>query len=1039
MGGSHWVRTVSQGNLGQRTDFDAFLRPMLSFKSDTSTGGSAVTSLTEYDWDGRKTFDSFPAEGELARSVITSGITTRYDVLGRTVSTTMTSEQGDLTTTTAYPAGGARQITDARVPTNPGDNVTTTHYQAFDEPAYEAAVRVDAPEGVSQVIDRDVYGNVLSITQGGFATTMTYDSQYRLCRMWAHETGSTMTAYDAADNVVWTATGQSFNGDGCGYDQVAEPARTVRAYDPMNRVTSATYPNGTLATSFTYDPLGKPATAVTASSTTSTTNTGTVGWSYGRNKLGLLTAEVLSVDGWSWTLGYGYDGNGNLSSVQYPDNTTIAVSPNVLGQPTTAGPYASAATYYANGELEGAALGNGALYAATQNGRKLVDNFSFGTAANRIVSEDIAYDAVGNIVAITDRSGTDQAPSSQRTRTMSYDWLNRLTAVTAANLWGGESYTYDTLNNLRTMTDSGGQKTYTYDDNNLLSAISKNGSTLHKFGHDTRGNTVSKDTQELTFDLADRLLSVPGKGDYMYDASGRRVKAVTPAGTTYSAYNSDGRLMWEYDNGTATGTAYVYLGKKLVATRKASTSAVMGTIEGVSTGASAAVTGWACASGLAASINVHLYVGGPAGTGTDIGAYTANQTSEQAIQDACHSSGTLHRFTIPLSEAMRGDHAGEPIFIHGISPTGGDNTLLSGSGSYVVPPSTLAPPPPASVTASAAADLSSIAVAWSATSHATSYSVEQSFNSGAWTALYGGAATSNTVTGPADGTYQFRAAACNANGCGTPTASSVVNIAHIPPAPANISAPGSSTGAVPLSWPAVPYATSYQVEHSQDGNWVQVYAGGATSTTINEPATGNWYYRVRACNGNGCSGYTTSAVVVVTVPPSAPPSIAGGGTSNSGAYTISWTGVGGATSYNLIESVNGGGWTGVQNNGAASWSTSGRGDGTYVYQVQACNGGGCGPYSGQAVVTVSNIPPTPAGVTFTTTYHGTNKPTVLVKWVAQSYATRYDLLENNQMVYSGADLSYSSLQTPAVTLTYMVRACNAVGCSAYSPARSVSP
>jgi hypothetical protein len=179
-------------------------------------------------------------------------------------------------------------------------------------------------------------------------------------------------------------------------------------------------------------------------------------------------------------------------------------------------------------------------------------------------------------------------------------------------------------------------------------------------------------------------------------------------------------------------------------------------------------------------------------------------------------------------------------------------------------------------------------------------------------------------------------------------------------------------------------------------------------------------------------------VVIVTVPPSSAPSIAGGGTTNSGAYTISWTGVGGATSYNLIESVNGGGWTGVQNNGATNWSTSGRGDGTYVYQVQACNGGGCGPYSGQAVVTVSNIPPAPPGPTFTNTYHGT-KVTVLVKWVAQPYATRYELLENNQLVYNGPDLSFSSLHDKTVSITYMVRACNAVGCSAYSPARSVTP
>lgn len=1028
MGGNHWVRTSTQGNLSLRTDFDALLRPVLSTTADASTGALAVSSRTEYDWAGRKTFDSYPVNGTPDRAAIVLGITTAYDVLGRPTVTTQSSEQGDLTTATSYPSGGARQVTDAK------GNVTTTHYQAFDEPSFESAVRVDAPEGVVQTIARNVLGDVLSVTQGDVTRTTTYDSQHRVCRSWEPETGSNMTAYDAADNVIWSASGQSFNGEGCGYDQVAEASKTISSYDAMNRVTAVTYPSGTLATSFTYDPLGKPATAVSSTSAANANSTGTVGWTYGRNKLGLLTAEVLSVDGWSWTLGYGYDGNGNLASVQYPDNTTIGVTPNALGQPTTAGSYVSGATYFPDGDVQSYTLGNGALYSASKNARNLLSNFSFGTVASVAVSEDLGYDQVGNILAITDQSG-----SNQRTRAMTYDGLSRLVSATASNLWGSESYTYDTLNNLRTLTNSGGTNTFAYDTANRLSTISNNGATVHSFTYDAQGNTTKKDTQAMTFDLANRLLSVENKGDYLYDASGHRVKAVTPSGTTYSAYNSAGQLMWQYDVATTNGTSYVYLGKKLVADRKASTSVVMGTIEAVSTGANATITGWACASGLAASIDVHLYVGGPAGTGSAIGAYTANQTSEQAIQDACHSTGTLHRFSIPLSEAMRGDHAGESIYIHGISPTGGDNTLLSGSGSFLMPPSTLAPVAPASTSASAAADLSSIAVAWSATSHATSYTVQQSFNSGAWTTLYTGAATSTTVSGPADGSYQFRAAACNTNGCSTPTGSAAVTIAHIPPAPASISAPGSSTGAVPLSWPAVPYATSYQVEHSQDGNWVQVYVGGATSATINEPATGNWYYRVRACNGNGCSGYATSGVVIVTVPPAGAPSIAGGGTSNSGAYTISWTGVGGATSYNLLESANGGGWTAVQNNGAGSWSTSGRGDGTYVYQVQACNGGGCGPFSGQAVVTVSNIPPTPPGVTFTTTYHGTNKPTVLVKWVAQPYATRYDLLENNQNTYSGPNLSASALQTPGVTLIYMVRACNAVGCSAYSPSRSVTP
>ena len=44
----------------------------------------------------------------------------------------------------------------------------------------------------------------------------------------------------------------------------------------------------------------------------------------------------------------------------------------------------------------------------------------------------------------------------------------------------------------------------------------------------------------------------------------------------------------------------------------------------------------------------------------------------------------------------------------------------------------------------------------------------------------------------------------------------------------------------PRGWGRASYATSYDVEHRTDANWTQVYAGGATSTTINEPNSGNW-------------------------------------------------------------------------------------------------------------------------------------------------------------------------------------------------------
>lgn len=112
-------------------------------------------------------------------------------------------------------------------------------------------------------------------------------------------------------------------------------------------------------------------------------------------------------------------------------------------------------------------------------------------------------------------------------------------------------------------------------------------------------------------------------------------------------------------------------------------SVVTGTIDGVS--ADGWITGWACSTSWAGSINVDLYLGGPYGTGTGMGRYLANQSSEPAVASACGMSSGSYRFSIPLSEAQRLQYAGKTIYLHGISPLGGSNNLLSGSGNFAVP------------------------------------------------------------------------------------------------------------------------------------------------------------------------------------------------------------------------------------------------------------------------------------------------------------------------------------------------------------------
>ncbi|MBD8900623.1 hypothetical protein IHE46_16830, partial [Rhodanobacter sp. DHG33] len=204
----HWRRTTTQGSSTDTTYFDADLRPVLD---DISNGSTDISTATGYDWRGLTTLATYPAPGSLALSdpALAIGTHSTYDALGRLTQSQQNSELGVLTTTTAYLSGAQEQVTD------PKSNVTTTTYQVFDEPDYKTPLQVQAPTGITQAISRDVYGNPLSITQSGaygtgtlsFTKSLYYDSYHRLCRTVEPETGSTVMAYDGANNLAWTAEG----------------------------------------------------------------------------------------------------------------------------------------------------------------------------------------------------------------------------------------------------------------------------------------------------------------------------------------------------------------------------------------------------------------------------------------------------------------------------------------------------------------------------------------------------------------------------------------------------------------------------------------------------------------------------------------------------------------------------------------------------------------------------------------------------------------------------------------------------------------
>lgn len=107
------------------------------------------------------------------------------------------------------------------------------------------------------------------------------------------------------------------------------------------------------------------------------------------------------------------------------------------------------------------------------------------------------------------------------------------------------------------------------------------------------------------------------------------------------------------------------------------------------------VFGWACDQDTPnASIEVHLYFGGPAGSSSavySVGGVMANRASDSSINSAC-GGGSAHRFDWYMPASVRAQLGQQPYAVHayGINtnPSGGNSTL-SGSPRTIIPSSSV--------------------------------------------------------------------------------------------------------------------------------------------------------------------------------------------------------------------------------------------------------------------------------------------------------------------------------------------------------------
>lgn len=538
---------ITKAQARTTVDYDSLFRPKLVLTQDLSSVWSSYVN-TDYDTLGQVTFTSLPSNS----STETNGMTYAYDALGRKISEQINS---DPATTYAYASGHRTLVTD------PLGNVTTTHKTGYDGPDGGQPTLIEQPEGVSTIINRNIWGEVETVTQQGLYNGSLlsqqqryyYDAQRRLCRTHTPSGGDTVFNYDAAGQMI-------------AYAKAAPTA------------TSCVIPAGlNTRVDLSYDALGRlkttdftdPATAdilryYDDNSNLKNIYRGGANWSYYYNTLNMPTYEYLDIDGRDYDLFYNYNSAGHLTQKNLPGGNVISYTPDGLGRighvSHTGSNLASNATYHPNGTAKNFTYGNGLSFYQTLNTRQQTDYIQHYDGGVAVLDWNYLYNTRGQITVATDNK------DHTRDKYYYYDDLGRLTS--AVGPWGASlqtvnaNYSYDPLGNIRMKSVGARTVLMAYDGKNQLSSYTDTHSgtpTTHPLYYDGRGNVIHLRGMAMTYDMADQPRAISGgvSASYQYDGNLKRVKSVADGKTIYNVYDLSGALVHVDEVTDATRTDYV--------------------------------------------------------------------------------------------------------------------------------------------------------------------------------------------------------------------------------------------------------------------------------------------------------------------------------------------------------------------------------------------------------------------------------------------------------------------------------------------------
>ena len=454
----HWQRIESRGNYRKVTYFDALWRPSIERVYDTA----ALTTTErfvgwQYNHRSQPVFASYPVDTANSIASMPLGTRSEYDSIGRPTFVRQDSELGVLTTRTEHLGSFQTRVT------NPRGFQTLTSHIGWGSPDSAKPTVIAAPEAITTTTAYDsVFGKPLSISRAGLTRSFVYDAAERLCKRIDPEHGVSITQYDPAGNVSWSANGLAAGSFGstvnCNRDSVPLGNRVARMYDALNRLDFVDYPDSTDDVDFQYHPDGALHRAIVGNGAAA------IGREYSYNLRRLPTRERLTLDNRTFDLGYRYNANGDTSELGYPDSVWEALNPDALGRPTAMGQYASNITWHRFGSLASVSQTNGNLFSQTLNARGLpAIRIDTRSSVNHLF-DIYSWDANGNLASAADQVG-DPGLFRNTSRYLQYDGRDRLVIADSPAQpplrgglapwgfgWGAATFSYDALDNMRTFS-----------------------------------------------------------------------------------------------------------------------------------------------------------------------------------------------------------------------------------------------------------------------------------------------------------------------------------------------------------------------------------------------------------------------------------------------------------------------------------------------------------------------------------------------------------------------------------------------------------